>query len=68
MADFIENKVMRGDGDQYPWVDETCKAMKAKGATFFRVSHPLDKPDDMWLEGWIVKPEHQGPHPWECPA
>ena len=64
-ADFIEHKTMRGNGDRGPWVAETWAAMQAKGATYGRLSHPIDDPDNMWMEGWLAMPADQGPHPWE---
>ena len=64
-ADFVSYTRLNGSG-RYEWVDATAAHFKALGATYIRVSHPIDKPDNMFLEGWRVKPEHQGPHPWEA--
>ena len=64
-ADFIESTVLTAGLGRREWVETTWAAMQAKGATHARVSHPIDQPDHMWLEGWKVRPDDQGPHPWE---
>lgn len=63
-ADFIETTVLPGYGRR-EWLERTAEDMRDKGATFFRASHPIDKPDCMYLEGWRERPAEQGPHPWE---
>lgn len=62
--DFVDQVELPGYG-QREWIDATVAAMRAKGATFFRASHPLDKPDHLYMEGWLEVPAVQGPHPWE---
>ena len=63
-ADTVVKTVLHGTG-QREWVVENVDRLKADGFVFFRVSHPLDKPDELYLEGWRARPEEQGPHPWE---
>lgn len=63
-ADTVVKTILNGTGRR-EWVLEQTAKLRADGCTFFRLSHPIDKPDEMYLEGWIVKPEDQGPHPWE---
>jgi hypothetical protein len=30
------------------------------------VGHPEGYPQDLWIEGWKVKPENEGHPPWEA--
>lgn len=67
-ADFIEKHVFAADDDANAvreWTGAVAITMKAKGATFMRWSHPPDKPREIYIEGWIKRPDEQGPHPWE---
>ena len=69
-ADFVEDFTLP-DGGEFSrslaelWLIETRAAMGTKGATFARVSRPPGDPLHFWFEGWLVRPDEQGPHPWE---
>ena len=47
------------------WIRAQCLSLREAGYTFFRASFPDDRPSELHLEGWIERPEHQGPCPWE---
>lgn len=63
-ADFFDNIILHGHGRR-DWVEAAWAAMQAKGATWCRVSTPPDRPDEVYLEGWKVRPKDEGLHPWE---
>lgn len=46
------------------WIRMVCAAMKPLGVTYVRVSTPPDKPEEVWVEGWIIQPAEQEPEPW----
>jgi hypothetical protein len=62
-ADFIQSALLFGKGRK-EWVRTNVELMRAKGATWFRLSHEPDKEDLLFLEGWITRPDDQGPEPW----
>lgn len=67
-ADFIEHTTLPEGVDSRPWREETLTAMKAKGVMFVRLSYSPDEPNHLYIEGWVVEPKDQGPHPWEASA
>lgn len=47
------------------WIRNNCEALREIGYTFFRVSFPDERPEELWLEGWVERPVEQGPCPWQ---
>lgn len=70
MPDFVEHKKFENDDSNgnaslHKFIELTIDEMKTKGATYFRVSHPPDYNYDIYVEGWFIKPNDQGPPPWQ---
>lgn len=68
MSDIIAARTFTNEEEIHAWLRATARDFKEKGMTFFRASHPPDDPLQMYLEGWKVRPDDQGPCPWEVPA
>lgn len=63
-ADFIVRQSVMSEASLYLWLQWANAEAKERGVSFVRLSHAPEKPLDIWYEGWLVKPEDQGPEPW----
>ena len=66
-ADFIAHQQVANGDSCYQWIQWAIFEGKARGIQWVRVSYPPKHPLEIWFEGWLVKPDDQGPEPWQVP-
>lgn len=64
-ADFVFHQQVTTEESCYRWIQWANFEAKIRGVQWVRVSFPPEVPLDMWFEGWLLKPEDQGPEPWK---
>lgn len=64
-ADWIVRQNVLSETSLFLWLRWANAEAKERGISFVRVSRRPEEPLEIWYEGWVVKPDDQGPNPWK---
>lgn len=64
-ADVIFTQQVTTEASCVKWIQWASCEARARGVQWARVSFPPERRLEMWFEGWLVKPDDNGPEPWK---